>query len=119
MPGPAGVDDPNATNAAVVPASPGERNATKPRRRPPLIGIGLGRPVPHLDSRPLVTRKRDVKQFRQACRQVRLSARERYEASEALHREKQSSGVNEHMSYQELVAWLREWKGTNGQRRSS
>lgn len=69
-------------------------------------------------SRPLVTRKRDVKQFRQACREVGLSAPERYEASEALHAEKESSGRVEHLSYQELVAWLREWKGTDGERRS-
>jgi hypothetical protein len=57
-----------------------------------------------------VARKRDVKQFRQACREVGLSARERYEASEALHDEKQRAGKREHMSYQELLAWLREWK---------
>lgn len=59
---------------------------------------------------PPVTRKRDVKQFRQACREVGLTARERYEASEALHDEKQASGKTEHMSYEQLVAWLREWK---------
>ena len=56
-------------------------------------------------------RKRDVKQFRQACKEVGLTARERYEASEALHAEKDSSGAEAHMSYGELVAWLREWKG--------
>jgi hypothetical protein len=65
-----------------------------------------------------VTRKRDLKQFRQACREVGLSARERYEASEALHAEKQSLGSKVHMSYQDLVAWLREWKDTDGERRS-
>ena len=65
-----------------------------------------------------MARKRDVKQFRQACREVGLSARERYEASEALHAEKQSPGMKDHMSYQELVAWLREWKGTHGERHS-
>ncbi len=59
---------------------------------------------------PRVARKRDVKQFRQACRDVGLTARERYEASEALHAEKQASGKREHMSYTQLVAWLREWK---------
>jgi hypothetical protein len=58
---------------------------------------------------PAVTRKHDVKQFRQACREVGLTARERYEASEALHAEKQAAGSKEHMSYEQLVAWLREW----------
>jgi hypothetical protein len=57
-----------------------------------------------------VPRKRDVKQFRQACKEIGLSAAERYEASEALHQEKQGSGPKAHMSYEELVAWLREWK---------
>ncbi|HEY7952249.1 MAG TPA: hypothetical protein VID70_04625 [Solirubrobacteraceae bacterium] len=57
-----------------------------------------------------MTRKRDIKQFRQACREVGLSAIERYEASEALHAEKESSGGRAHMSYGELLAWLREWR---------
>ncbi len=57
-----------------------------------------------------MTQKRDIKQFRQACREVGLSAIERYEASEALHAEKGSSGEREHMSYGELLAWLREWR---------
>ena len=39
-----------------------------------------------------------------------MSARERYEASEALHAEKQSSGMRKDLSFEELVAWLREWK---------
>jgi hypothetical protein len=56
-----------------------------------------------------VTRKRDIKQFRQACKAVGLTAAERFEASEALHAEKESSG-GEDMSYAELRAWLREWK---------
>jgi hypothetical protein len=58
-----------------------------------------------------LTRKRDIKQFRQACKEIGLTARERYEASEVLHAEKASGGVREHMSYSELVAWLRQWKG--------
>lgn len=58
--------------------------------------------------------KRDLKQFRQACREVGLSARERYQASEALHAEKRSSGESRHMSYGDLVAWLRGWKATHG-----
>lgn len=58
-----------------------------------------------------MTRKRDIKQFRQACSELRLTAQERYAASEALHAEKKTSGVQGHMSYGELLSWLRQWKG--------
>jgi len=57
-----------------------------------------------------LTKKRDIKQFRQACKEVGLSALERYEASEALHAEKAAGGVRVHMTYGELLAWLRQWK---------
>ena len=57
-----------------------------------------------------MTRKRDIKQFRQACREVGLTVQERYEASQALHAEKGSDGMHAHMSYGELLAWLRQWK---------
>jgi hypothetical protein len=57
-----------------------------------------------------VSRKRDIKQFRQACREASLTIQERYEASAALHTEKESSGAQEHMTYSELVDWLRQWK---------
>lgn len=57
-----------------------------------------------------MTRKRDIKQFRQACREVGLTVQERYEASQALHAEKESAGAQDHMSYGELVAWLRQWR---------
>jgi hypothetical protein len=63
-----------------------------------------------------MTRKRDIKQFRQACKEVGLSAIERYEASQALHAEKGSSGMREHVGYGELLAWLQEW--TDSWRRS-
>jgi hypothetical protein len=59
-----------------------------------------------------VTRKRDIKQFRQACKEAGLTVRERYEASEALHAEKETVGGQEDMSYGELLAWLRQWKDT-------
>lgn len=36
---------------------------------------------------------------------------ERYAASEALHAEKESGGIRDHMTYGELLAWLRQWKG--------
>ena len=57
-----------------------------------------------------MTRKRDIKQFRQACNEAGLTARERYEASEALHAEKASGGERQHISYGELLSWLRQWK---------
>ena len=56
-----------------------------------------------------MTRKRDIKQFRQACREFGFTAEQRYEASEALHAEKEASGERAHMSYQELIAWLQQW----------
>ena len=52
----------------------------------------------------------DIKQFRQACKELRLTAVERYEASEALHADKGSGGDREHMTYGELLAWLRQWR---------
>jgi hypothetical protein len=57
-----------------------------------------------------VSRKRDIKQFRQACKEAGLTVEERYAASEVLHAEKGSSGVQKHMSYGELLDWLRQWK---------
>ncbi len=59
-----------------------------------------------------MTRKRDIKQFRQAAKEAGLTAAERFEASDALHAEKESGGRREHMSYGELLAWLREWRNT-------
>jgi hypothetical protein len=59
---------------------------------------------------PPVSRKRDIKQFLQACREAGLTASERFEASDALHAEKEWGGGREDMGYRELVAWLREWK---------
>jgi hypothetical protein len=58
-----------------------------------------------------VSRKRDIKQFRQACKEAGLTAEERYEASEALHAEKQAGSVQVDMSYGELLDWLRQWRG--------
>lgn len=57
-----------------------------------------------------MTRKRDIKQFRQACKEIGLTVQERYEASEALHAEKDAAGKQVHMSYGELLAWLRQWR---------
>ncbi len=59
-----------------------------------------------------MARKHDIKQFRQACREVGLSAIQRYEASQALHAEKESGGEREHMSHGELLSWLQEWRNS-------
>jgi len=57
-----------------------------------------------------VSRKRDIKQFRQACKEAGLTAGERREASDAFHAEKKSGSVQRDMSYGELLAWLRQWR---------
>lgn len=57
-----------------------------------------------------MTRKRDIKQFRQASKEAGLTAAERFEASDALHAEKGLGGGQEDMSYGELLAWLQESK---------
>jgi hypothetical protein len=51
-----------------------------------------------------------VKQFRDACNEAELTPQQRYEASEALHDYKATTGSREHMNYGELLAWVREWK---------
>jgi hypothetical protein len=53
-----------------------------------------------------VGHKRDIKQFRQACKEAGLTIQERYEASE-----KQAGSVQANLGYGELLAWLRQWKG--------
>jgi hypothetical protein len=54
--------------------------------------------------------KGDIKQFRQACAELRMSAQERREASLDLHADKRMAGVREHMDYGDLLAWLRQWR---------
>jgi hypothetical protein len=54
--------------------------------------------------------KADIKQFRQACAELRMSAQERREASIDLHADKRMSGMREHMDYGDLLAWLRQWR---------
>ncbi len=39
-----------------------------------------------------------------------MSARERRKASIDLHTHKQTAGMRGHMSYGDLLAWLRQWK---------
>lgn len=61
-----------------------------------------------------MARKRDTKQFRQACKDLAFTDEERYMARDALHAEKQAGGPRGHMSYGDLLAWLRQWKQANG-----
>ena len=58
-----------------------------------------------------MSKKRDIKQFRQACKELGLTPQERYEASQALHADKAAGGGKEHLDYGDLLAWLRQWKG--------
>ncbi len=58
-----------------------------------------------------MSKKQDIKQFRQACRELGLTPQERYEASQALHADKAARGSKEHLDYGDLLAWLRQWKG--------
>lgn len=59
-----------------------------------------------------MSKKRDITQFRQACKELGLTPRERYEASQALHGDKAAGGGSkEHLDYGDLLAWLRQWKG--------
>lgn len=57
-----------------------------------------------------MARKADIKQFRQACAELRMSAQERRAASIDFHSYKQASGRRGHMNYGDLLAWLRQWK---------
>lgn len=57
-----------------------------------------------------MSNKRDIKQFRQACKELGLTPRERYEASQALHADKSATGHKKHLDYGDLLAWLRQWK---------
>ncbi len=59
-----------------------------------------------------MSHKHDVKQFRQACREAGLTVSERYEASDALHAEKDSGDVQADMTYRELLNWLQQWRGS-------
>jgi hypothetical protein len=59
-----------------------------------------------------MARKRDIKQFLQACKEAGLTPAERFEASDALHAEKEWGGGQEDMGYGELVVWLREWRNS-------
>lgn len=54
--------------------------------------------------------KRDIQQFRQACKELGLSDDDRYAARDDLHAEKESGASKVHMDYGDLLTWLRQWK---------
>jgi hypothetical protein len=54
--------------------------------------------------------RRDVDQFRQACRELEFSDEERFEASDDFHAEKESGAPKGHRDYGDLKDWLRQWK---------
>jgi hypothetical protein len=54
--------------------------------------------------------KRDIKHFKQACNQVGMERPERYLARKAFHAAKARGEISPHMSYGDLMAWLRAWR---------
>jgi hypothetical protein len=54
--------------------------------------------------------RRDVSQFKQACKQAGIGEPEINQASEDLHAEKRASGERGHWPYGKLINWLRDWK---------
>jgi hypothetical protein len=57
-----------------------------------------------------LAKKTDIKQFRQACAELRMTAQERRKASLDLHADKRTFGTHEHVDYGDLLAWLRQWR---------
>jgi hypothetical protein len=53
---------------------------------------------------------RDVKQWKQACREVGLTKPERKQATKDFHKEKEAFGERRHLPYGNLIIWLQEWK---------
>ncbi|HVY79188.1 MAG TPA: hypothetical protein VG898_11835 [Solirubrobacterales bacterium] len=59
-----------------------------------------------------MSRKRETRQFRDACRAAGIrTIEERARASVDFHTYKRQIGLRGHLSYRELVEWLRAWKG--------
>jgi len=57
-----------------------------------------------------VVPRRDVNQWRQACKEVGLTKPERKQATKDFHMEKEEFGERRHMPYGNLIIWLREWR---------
>jgi hypothetical protein len=53
---------------------------------------------------------RDVKQWKEACREVGITGPERKRATKDFHAEKRAFGERHHMQYRNLIIWLRDWK---------
>jgi hypothetical protein len=57
-----------------------------------------------------VGHKRDIKQFKQACREARVVRDQRHRASDDFHAAKRRGELPEHIRYGDMVSWLREWR---------
>jgi hypothetical protein len=57
-----------------------------------------------------MTPARDVKQWKQACRQLGIVGEDKDQASEDFHAEKRASGESGHWPYGKLINWLRNWR---------
>jgi hypothetical protein len=53
--------------------------------------------------------RRDVNQWKQACREVGLDKSLWERASRDFHAEKEAFGEKRHLPYGNLIIWLREW----------
>jgi len=53
---------------------------------------------------------RDVKQWKQACDEVGLDAKEREEVKRDFHADKRASGNRGHRPYRDLIIWLQDWR---------
>lgn len=59
-----------------------------------------------------MSRKRETRQFRDACREAGIrTIEERARASVDFHAYKRQIGLRGHLPYRELLTWLREWRG--------
>jgi hypothetical protein len=54
--------------------------------------------------------KRDVKQWKQACREIGLTPDEQRQAKRDFHADKRASGDRDHRSYGNLIIWLQDWR---------
>lgn len=55
-------------------------------------------------------RKHDHKQFSDACAEAGIDKDDRIRLKLEFHEYKRQIGRREHLTYQELVEWLREWR---------
>jgi hypothetical protein len=54
--------------------------------------------------------ERDVRQWKQACREAGIPEPERNQAAKDFHAEKEAFGERRHLPYGDLINWLRDWR---------